>query len=92
MSTKESTIEIGNREFYVLRKEDLRVSKWIRERRLETCMSHIHNPTLPLAYRLELAKEVEKLNNEIKGIEQLLTLPVSTVIFVEIALLSSLAK
>ena len=85
-------IKIGKQEFYVLKKKDLQYAKEVREEKLKECMFHAHNSALPLDQQLEFKERAEKLKKEIRGIEQLLTLPLDMAIFIELSLLSPLAE
>ena len=83
---------INNRIFYVFKKEDLRYAKEVREEKLKECTFHAHNPALPINQRITFKKTAKMLKEEIRGIEQLLTLPLDIAIFIELSLLSPLAE
>ena len=87
-----SSIEIGNREFYVIKKEDLQHIKKIREEKLKECVFHAHNSALPLDQQLEFKEKAERYKKEIRSIEHLLTLPIDIVILIEITLLLPMAE
>ena len=86
------SIEIGNHEFYVLKKEDLQHIKKIREEKLKECVFHAHNPAMPHDLQLEFKEKAERYKKEIQGIEHLLTLPIDIVILIEITLLLPMAE
>ena len=82
----------NNSEFVVLKKEDLQCNKTHLEEKLEECKFHAHNPALPLDQQLEFKERANNLKKEIQGIEQLLTLPLNMVIFIEKTLMSPLVE
>jgi len=82
-----NTTVINNRMFYVFNKADLQYAKKVREEKLKECTFHAHNPALPLNQRITFKKTAKMLKREIHGIEQLLTLPLDIVIFIEEPLL-----
>ena len=87
-----NTTVIDNCMFYVFNKADLQYAKEVREKKLKECIFHAHNSALPLDQQLEFKERAEKLKKEIRGIEQLLTLPLDIAIFIELSLLSPLAE
>lgn len=78
--------------FYVFNKADLQYAKVVREEKLKECMFHAHNPALPLDQQLEFKERANNLEKEIRGIEQLLTLPLDIVIFIAKTLMSPSAE